>query len=126
MVENTDSESYFTGFGGKTVLHDLILANHQEGIKALLQKLKIEGRDSLDDSSPNMEINAFDQILNIEYLNLPLIYAIDENNLSTAIILLENGAKVNAKATDETGQSISILEYVLRKFLSSEAAEDQL
>ena len=43
-----------------------------------------------------------------------------------AIILLENGAKVNAKATDETGQSISILEYVLRKFLSSEAAEDQL
>ena len=126
MVENTDSESYFTGFGGKTVLHDLILANHQEGIKTLLQKLKIEGRDSLDDSSPNMEINAFDQILNIEYPNLPLIYAIDENNLSTAIILLENGAKVNAKATDETGQSISILEYVLRKFLSSEAAEDQL
>ena len=126
MVENTDSESYFTGFGGKTVLHDLILANHQEGIKTLLQKLKIEGRDSLDDSSPNMEINAFDQILNIEYLNLPLIYAIDENNLSTAIILLENGAKVNAKATDETGQSISILEYVFRKFLSSEAAEDQL
>ena len=126
MVENTDSESYFTGFGGKTVLHDLILANHQEGIKTLLQKLKIEGRDLLDDSSPNMEINAFDQILNIEYLNLPLIYAIDENNLSTAIILLENGAKVNAKATDETGQSISILEYVLRKFLSSEAAEDQL
>ena len=114
MVENTDSESYFTGFGGKTVLHDLILANHQEGIKTLLQKLKIEGRDSLDDSSPNMEINAFDQILNIEYLNLPLIYAIDENNLSTAIILLENGAKVNAKAKDETGQSISILEYVLR------------
>ena len=74
LIENTDSESYFIGLGGTTVLHILIVANYLEGIRTLLQKLKIEGRDSLD----GMKINGYDELLNIEHPKVPLIYALEQ------------------------------------------------
>ena len=127
LIEKTDSKAYYTTNRG-TVLHELMKADHLDGIKSLLSKLENEGKgQSTDELTQKRDVDDQDSgsivegpggILNTDFgTTLPLIWALEnkQTDFRMAIMLLQFGADPNVqlRLNDRKGTIVSAIEFVI-------------